>query len=89
MAEAQATPYSARTAWARSLAAPVRDFLGTETGSAIVLLGAALAALVWANSPWRDSDLRRHAQALGSSAQADLPNGVHSRSGVESVHDVG
>jgi Na+/H+ antiporter NhaA len=55
MAEAQATPYSARTAWARSLAAPVRDFLGTETGSAIVLLGAAVAALVWANSPWRDS----------------------------------
>jgi Na+/H+ antiporter NhaA len=55
MAEAQATPYSARTAWARSLAAPVRDFLGTETGSAIVLLGAAVVALVWANSPWRDS----------------------------------
>jgi Na+/H+ antiporter NhaA len=44
-----------RTAWARNLAAPVRDFLNTETGSAIVLLGAAVAALAWANSPWPDS----------------------------------
>jgi Na+/H+ antiporter NhaA len=56
MAEAtQGTPYSARTAWARNLAAPVRDFLSTETGGAIVLLGAAVAALVWASSPWRDA----------------------------------
>jgi Na+/H+ antiporter NhaA len=55
MAEAQASTYSARTAWARNLAAPVRDFLSTETGSAIVLLGAAIAALLWANSPWSDS----------------------------------
>src|SRR3954453_18086797 len=37
------------------MAAPVRDFLGNETGSATVLLGAAVAALVWANSPWSDS----------------------------------
>ena len=42
-----------RTAWARNLAAPVRDYLNTETGSAVVLLGAALAALLWANSPGR------------------------------------
>src|SRR5437588_13113204 len=48
-------PYSGRTAWARNLAAPVRDFLSTETGSAVVLLAAALAALAWANSPWSDS----------------------------------
>ncbi|MGC2373146.1 MAG: Na+/H+ antiporter NhaA [Solirubrobacteraceae bacterium] len=52
MADPQATPYSARTAWARNLAAPVRDFLSTETGSAIVLVAAALIALLWANSPW-------------------------------------
>jgi Na+/H+ antiporter NhaA len=38
-----------RTAWARNLATPVRDFLGTETGSAIVLVGAVIAALAWAN----------------------------------------
>ena len=44
-----------RTAWARNLAAPVRDFLATETGGATVLLGATIAALVWANSPWPDS----------------------------------
>jgi Na+/H+ antiporter NhaA len=41
--------FSGRTAWARSLQAPLRDFLATETGSASVLLAAALAALVWAN----------------------------------------
>ena len=34
-----ASTYTGRTAWARNLAAPVRDFLGTETGGAIVLLG--------------------------------------------------
>src|SRR5919198_2329753 len=44
-----------RTAWARNLAAPVRAFLGTETGSAAVLLGATVVALAWANSPWSDS----------------------------------
>jgi Na+/H+ antiporter NhaA len=43
------------TAWARNLAAPVRDYLSTETGGALALLGAALAALVWANAPWSDS----------------------------------
>ncbi|HEV3378923.1 MAG TPA: Na+/H+ antiporter NhaA, partial [Thermoleophilaceae bacterium] len=37
------------------MAAPVRDFLNTETASATALLGAAVAALVWANSPWSDS----------------------------------
>src|SRR6202047_2059851 len=50
MATAQSTPYSGRTAWARNLAAPVRDFLSTETGSAVVLLAAAVVALVWANA---------------------------------------
>src|SRR4051794_15713424 len=44
-----------RTAWARNLAAPVRDFLNTETGGAVALLCAALAALVWANSAWPGS----------------------------------
>src|SRR5947209_8608102 len=44
--------YSGRTAWARNLAAPVRSFLNTETGGAIAMLGAAVAALIWANSPW-------------------------------------
>ena len=48
-------PFTERTAWARNLAAPVRDFLSTEAGGAVALLGAALAALVWANSPWSDT----------------------------------
>jgi len=43
------------TAWARNLAAPVRDFLSTETGGALSLLVAAVVALLWANSPWSDS----------------------------------
>src|SRR5262249_9240438 len=46
---AQAPPFSGRTAWVRNLQTPLRTFLRTETGSAAVLLGATLAALVWAN----------------------------------------
>jgi Na+/H+ antiporter NhaA len=41
--------YSGRTAWARNLETPLRDFLRTEIGGAAVLLTAALAALVWTN----------------------------------------
>ncbi|HTA15174.1 MAG TPA: Na+/H+ antiporter NhaA, partial [Solirubrobacteraceae bacterium] len=55
MEEAQQGSYSGRTAWARNLASPVRDFLSTETGSAIFLLGATFLALLWANSPWSHS----------------------------------
>ena len=40
---------SGRTAWARNLEEPLRDFLSTETGSAAVLLLGTVAALVWAN----------------------------------------
>ncbi len=47
--ETEAVSFGGRTAWARNLAAPVRDFLATETGGAFVLLGAAIAALTWAN----------------------------------------
>jgi Na+/H+ antiporter NhaA len=37
------------TAWER-VGTPLRDFLRTETGGAVVLLGAVLAALAWANA---------------------------------------
>jgi Na+/H+ antiporter NhaA len=47
--------FRGKTAWARNLAAPLRDFLNTETGGAVVLLAATVAALLWANSPWSDS----------------------------------
>ena len=39
---------------ARPHLATLREFLQTEAGGAVVLLLATLAALVWANSPWRD-----------------------------------
>jgi len=42
-------PFQGRTAWIRSLAPPVRDFLRTETGGAAVLVGATVLALLWAN----------------------------------------
>ncbi|HEU5211168.1 MAG TPA: Na+/H+ antiporter NhaA [Gaiellaceae bacterium] len=41
--------YSGRTAWARNLETPLRMFLRTETGSATVLVGAVVFALLWAN----------------------------------------
>ncbi len=51
MTESQPAPslLSGRTAWARSLETPLRQFLRTETGSAAILLAATVAALVWAN----------------------------------------
>jgi Na+/H+ antiporter NhaA len=44
-----ATPLSGRTAWARNLPTPLREFLRTETGGAVILLAATLVALAWAN----------------------------------------
>jgi Na+/H+ antiporter NhaA len=41
--------FTERTAWARNLQTPLRQFLRTETASAVFLLGAAVAALAWAN----------------------------------------
>ena len=53
--DAQVISFGGRTAWARNLAAPVRSFLSTESGGAVVMLAAAIAALLWANSPWSHS----------------------------------
>ena len=49
MSAAEGQRFSGRTAWARSIETPLRNVLRTQSGSAVVLLGAALAALVWAN----------------------------------------
>jgi Na+/H+ antiporter NhaA len=45
----QAAATADRTVWARHLQTPLRQFLRTETGSAAVLLGATVAALIWTN----------------------------------------
>jgi hypothetical protein len=42
-------PLSGLTVWTRPRDVPLRRFLGTETGSAAVLLAATLVALVWTN----------------------------------------
>jgi Na+/H+ antiporter NhaA len=49
MSTVEVEPYSGRTAWVRNLETPLRTFLRTETGSAAILLGAAVAALLWVN----------------------------------------
>ncbi len=54
-AQPATSAYTGKTAWARNLATPVRDFLSAETGGAVVLIAAVAAALIWANSPWSDS----------------------------------
>jgi Na+/H+ antiporter NhaA len=45
-----------RTMWSRALRTPLRSFIDIETGSAVVLLVAAVAALVWANVDTRSYD---------------------------------
>jgi Na+/H+ antiporter NhaA len=42
------------TPWTRRLA-PIREYVATENASAVILLAATVAAVVWANSPWSDS----------------------------------
>jgi Na+/H+ antiporter NhaA len=41
--------FTGHTAWGRTVPTPLREFLRTETGSAVLLLGATLAALLWVN----------------------------------------
>jgi Na+/H+ antiporter NhaA len=48
--QAASAPFQGRSAWLRGLEQPVRDFLRTETGGALALLLASIAALVWANA---------------------------------------
>ncbi|HEY1822602.1 MAG TPA: Na+/H+ antiporter NhaA [Trebonia sp.] len=46
---AQPATSQATTAWTSSGRTPLRQFLRTETGSATILVGATLAALIWSN----------------------------------------
>ncbi len=47
--------WPAARAAAKRIIAPVERFLSIEASSGILLLVAACVALIWANSPWRDS----------------------------------
>jgi Na+/H+ antiporter NhaA len=48
-AAAETPRFTGRTAWARTVPTPLREFLRTETGGAAVLLVATVVALVWVN----------------------------------------
>ena len=51
------TPEQSRNAAHRAggLRAPVQSFIHTEEVGALILLAAAAAAVIWANSPWAES----------------------------------
>jgi Na+/H+ antiporter NhaA len=82
--ESQSGPvlFAGRTAWARSLQTPLRQFLRTETGSAVVLLAATVAALVWANvgssSYWHVWGTRLSVTVGGSGVSQSLGGWVNS-----------
>ncbi len=78
----KAERFTGRTAWPRRLQTPLREFLGTETGGAAVLLAAAVTALLWVNVDARSYDSlwsTRLSINLGGSAVAlDLRDWVNS-----------
>ncbi len=39
----------------RAFVLPIQEFIHIQGISSVLLLGAAIAALIWANSPWKDS----------------------------------
>ncbi len=45
-------PLADRSRAPRRLGVPLREFIATQNASAVVLLGATVAAVIWANSPW-------------------------------------
>lgn len=59
MSPKQGTPaadhVSSRRFVARRIVRPIQQFIDTEVFSGAILLAAALVALLWANSPWKDS----------------------------------
>ncbi|MCO5973155.1 Na+/H+ antiporter NhaA [Actinoallomurus soli] len=75
-------PYSGRTAWVWNLKTPLREFLRTETGSAMVLLAATIVALVWANVDPSSYERLWHAalsiRVGGSGLSLDLRTWVNS-----------
>ena len=49
------SPWSRKGIVARRVVKPLQAFLQQEVASGLLVLGAAAAAVIWANSPWRDS----------------------------------
>jgi Na+:H+ antiporter, NhaA family len=54
-ADDRPTFFSSQRLLARAVARPLARFLAVEAAGGVVLLAATIAALVWANSPWRAS----------------------------------
>jgi Na+/H+ antiporter NhaA len=82
VSEPDAADTAGRTAWTRTLQTPFRSFIQTETGGASVLLGAAVAALLWVNIDASSYDSLWHTALsirLGSgSVDQDLRGWVNS-----------
>ena len=61
---------------------PLRDFLDTEASAATLIAGSAVAALIWANSPWGGSyehlwDSRAAVSIAGHTLELDLRHWVN------------
>lgn len=70
---------------AARLIRPLRDFLRQEASAGILLVGAAIVALVWANSPWSDS----YFDLWGTHAQIGLGDHVIELNLREWINDLG
>jgi Na+/H+ antiporter NhaA len=66
-----------RTAWGRNLQTPLRQFLATETGSAVVLLAAMITALVWANVSPSSYETVWHTPVSARLGSAGLSQDLH------------
>src|SRR5260370_461119 len=75
-------PFSGKTAWVRRMETPRRPFLRAETGSAAILAGATVLALIWANMSISGYDrfwaTRLAAFVGGSGVTVDLREFVNS-----------
>ncbi|MEW9533871.1 Na+/H+ antiporter NhaA [Microbispora sp. NPDC049125] len=82
MTEPRDSSFAGRTAWARRVETPLREFLRTETGSAAILLVATIAALVWANVDLRSYEAlwgtRLSVRLADSGVAMDLRHWVNS-----------
>ena len=66
------TAASPSTAPSSSAPGPLRRWASRETTGGALLIGAALVALLWANSPWRDAYFTLSNAVLGPSAPLHL-----------------